>query len=613
MARVSRGADVSGAPPPPRRSDDQIQGAPMHHAGYNDASSGRRIGGNLEQQKLDLLGPAYVLEWTGESQQCARRHLKDAEELRAGIAGNGERNTPSQETANRLFVIQGLPLDYLQVLRDLLDIDPRFIEAHVGRRSYRPLKMRQGAGDMSIFACFDYPELLASGRSVPPNLAAAGKLRMSMDTPRDNGDAVGKPPIHTISSDGDVAMFCRASLWLSPKANVLLLDRPAWSQLSSDVRKAQYHTSKLDYTPPMRKTNVFSSETSLDKQHPNRANSIPSFETLLHENLTDLYSDPNGAAGDLRSLVEDITLHQWTEFFETLATHPPSASEAAETAALYWQVQQSLEKNLSGAEYHARSPHPPHPSYPSASAWSSLLSRLGRRAAFSQHLRPAIARIPLPASPLPVHASGVVSEPPRARRSADEQNQHSLDRVSYMGGLLLPLSIVSSVLSMSDPFGPGGSQFYVFWAAGIPLVCVAVLVIYADSIRKAEVWIEVASSASSSAGSAGSDGSEGLEKTPDVEQAVPVHVAATDVTPEDRTGLAAATLGPEAVPVQVLDEPSMMAEKLYFRGSANNRNRRWQKEQLGWTRACMTAFQLYKLKKGRPPNWGGNVRRGRTA
>lgn len=180
-----------------------------------------------------------------------------------------------------------------------------------------------------------------------------------------------------------------------------------------------------------------------------------------------------------------------------------------------------------------------------------------------------------------------------------------------MGGVLLPLSIVSSILSMSDPFNPGGSQFFVFWAVSIPLVFITILIIYADSIRKAEVWIEVASNA----GSADSEkkdeeegGKEGVampefgggvglrRRIARTEASLPVNVMA-QCESDDGYGY------------EGWDEPpGMMVERMF----KNAGKKKWRKEQLGWMGACKAVFRIYKLKKGRPPNWQTNVRRGNT-
>jgi hypothetical protein len=79
---------------------------------------------------------------------------------------------------------------------------------------------------------------------------------------------------------------------------------------------------------------------------------------------------------------------------------------------------------------------------------------------------------------------------PEGNRPVDE-NQRALDRLSYLGGILIPLPIISSILSMGDVYGPDGTRFFVFWAVSVPLAVLAVVLIYADTIRKAEVWVEI--------------------------------------------------------------------------------------------------------------------------
>lgn len=505
----------------------------------------------------------------------------------------------------RLFVIQGLPTDYLQVLKDVLNISAPFVDAHIGRRSYTPLPLvrrsrHSGFEAESTFACFDYPELLASANTdtQAPLAHAAGT----------GVDVVGEPPAHTISPDGEVAMFCRASVWRSGKADVLLLDRPAWTRPSSYFRKARYRTPNPNHNASVasnteKANGAGTSSDTLHSGYPSRSNEMPSFETLLFESLQEecVYTKET----DTLSLVEDIAIQQWTEFFDALSTDLPSGT--TETTALYWQVQKSLERNLNSSEFYDKLIRA---SRTSTSDWKSFLSRFSRWTSLQSQLSHIAATIQLPPSSLTTQPSTITSAallPQTACRSAnsEEQNKHSLDRVSYMGGVLLPLSIVSSILSMSDPFNPGGNMFYVFWAASVPLVFITILIIYADSIRKAEVWIEVASSSSSSGGAAESEKPE--VSTPELEAAVPysetVHVGAC---PTERVGIAA--LGEREGAPEEYDEPAMMVEKLF----KETGNRKWKKEQLGWLGACKAVFRIYKLKKGRPPNWAVNGRHGRT-
>ncbi|KAI1418278.1 hypothetical protein F5Y13DRAFT_184789 [Hypoxylon sp. FL1857] len=590
MAQTSnQEKDVSGAPP-----SNHVD-SPLRNVSEYDGTGTKIVEMSLEQQQLNLLGPAYLLELDHHQQHVSRRRLDNAEEMRASIPQQREKTWHE----HRLFVIRGLPADFLQVLKDVLSIDARFLDAHIARRSYNPIPLLRRSrlgerGTKSTFACFDYPELLAStkaDRQVPLTHAAGTSV-----------DIVGESPVHTISLNGELAVFCRASLWLGDRANVLLLDRPAWNRPSSDFRRARYRTPSPGHSAPIAPTSektsgVASSSDTLQSEYANSNNEIPSFETRLYEILKECVQD---GGIDAWSLVEDIAIQQWTEFFEALSTDLPSG--AAETASLYWQAQKSLERNLSNSEFYDKLIRI---SSTSTATWQSLLSRLSRWTSLQSQLNPIVANIQLPPSSLKTQPSTITSTglpPQTARRNSnsDEQNKHSLDRVSYMGGFLLPLSIVSSILSMSDPFNPGGNMFYVFWAVSIPLVFITILIIYADSIRKAEVWIEVAGSTT------GSEKPEEAEiSTPKLEAAVPYsETVRIGSGATDRVEMAA--LAEEEYPEEY-DEPTMMVEKLF----KDTGNRKWKKEQLGWLGACKAVFRIYKLKKGRPPNWAMNGRHGR--
>ncbi|KAI1136704.1 hypothetical protein F5Y05DRAFT_101697 [Hypoxylon sp. FL0543] len=590
MAQTSnREMGVSGAPPSSR-----VDGHPQSASG--SGSTGTRAAEvSLEQQQLDLLGPAYLIEWRLEQRLISRRRLDSAEEIRASIPQPGE----GIGRTRRLFVIQGLPADYLQVLKDGLDINAGFLDAHIGRRSYNPLYLVRRSRlkcTADAFACFDYPELLTSTKT-------DGQAPLA-HAPGTSADVVGDPPLHMISLNGELAMFCRASLWQGDKADVLFLDRPAWTRSTSDFRKARYRMPSPSHSTPVASSaeKADGAGASCDTLHGEYAsidNEMPSFETLLYENLLEelVYTGDI----DTMSLVADIATHQWTEFFEALSTELPSGT--AETMALYWQIQKSLERNLSDAEFQDKLNHS---SPSSTSTWQSLISRLSRRTSLQSQLNPIVTNIQLPPTSLQTEPSTLTSpapppQTPRRSSNSEDQNKHSLDRVSYMGGVLLPLSIVSSILSMSDPFNPGGSMFYVFWAASVPLVFITILIIYADSIRKAEVWIEVGSSSASSE-KPDEAGLSNAELGAAVPYSETVHIGPT---PTNRMGVAAFEEegGPEEY-----DEPAMVVEKLF----KETGNRKWKKEQLGWLGACKAMFRIYKLKKGKPPNWAMNGRHGRT-
>ncbi|KAI0131085.1 hypothetical protein F4814DRAFT_155424 [Daldinia grandis] len=548
-----------------------------------------------QQQQLDFLGPAYVLEWTESQRQCSRRHFKSAEELRTDIQQQGE-EPQRLDPRRRLLVLHGLPVDYVQVLRDLLDIDAGFIDAHISRLSYRPLirRRRDHGAAQTRFVRFEYPELFMA----PKGLTTDVKGVPSATSSRTRGeDDVKEPPLYIVSDEGEGVLFCRASLWQCAKADVLLLDRPTWTRRyrSSDAGHVITTTGLAD-------------------------GDMSNFESLLCYGLTEEWRNNSHEDVDIRALVEDIAVHQWAEFFDMVSSNTSPGMH--QMTALYWQAQESLERNLSSAEFYERllqaTSSPSLTPYSFKLDWESLLSRLNRHVSLLNHLAPipapspnlspiAPGNIPPPSSekrPLATRGIPPIDMIPRHHRTrsgndssgADEQNKHALDRVSYMGGILLPLSIVSSILSMSDPFGPTGSMFYVFWAAAVPLVFVAILVVYADSIRKAEVWIEVASN-----GSNAGVGDVGEEK--------PEADLEGQTLPYKGFGIAALGRGDEGeepMGTDSFDEPAMMVEKLFKDAGS----RKWQKEQLGWGGACKTALRIYKLKKGKPPSW---VRHGRTA
>ncbi|KAI0854007.1 hypothetical protein F5Y00DRAFT_64481 [Daldinia vernicosa] len=549
---------------------------------------------NLEQQQqqkqLDLLGPAYALEWTESQSRCSRRDFRSAEELRTDIQHHGKEPQKSKPR-HRLLVLHGFPVDYVQVLRDLLDIDTGFIDAHISRLSYRPLvRRRRDHGAIH----FEYPELFTTPREFATDIERVTAVNGFRTRGNDNA---GEPPLHTISDNGEEVLFCRASLWQCAKTNVLLLDSPAWTRGRRPLDPGQ----------------VIATTGLADGV-------MSSFESLLYHSLAEEWHDNSYEDVDIRALVQDIAVHKWTEFFDMVSSNTTLGMH--QMTALYWQVQESLERNLSSAELYERllqaTNSPCSTSYSSKSDWEFLLSRLNRHVSLLNHLAPISAPS---LNPSPVVPGSIPPPPPgkqplttrgippsemipgrhRTRSgnnsSADEQNKHALDRVSYMGGILLPLSIVSSILSMSDPFGPTGPMFYVFWAAAVPLVFVAILIIYADSIRKAEVWIEVASNGSSTGVGETSEEKPGS----DLEgQALPYN------------GFGIAALGrreeqeeEEAMGTDSFDEPAMMVEKLFKDAGS----RKWKREQLGWGGACKTALRIYKLKRGKPPGW---VRHGRT-
>jgi hypothetical protein len=141
---------------------------------------------------------AYLLKWTNA--EITQTRINSVAQLRTRIQDDGG-------TTRHLFVLHGLPVDYIIALKDMLGIDGSFIQANVGRRSYRPLRKKMQAAR----AQYDYPEMVQKS-SVSPVIDDRQQRAASPDLMDD-------PPSHRTSNTGDSVILCRASIWLSEKAH----------------------------------------------------------------------------------------------------------------------------------------------------------------------------------------------------------------------------------------------------------------------------------------------------------------------------------------------------------------------------------------------------------
>ena len=474
---------------------------------------------SVASQRVEA-SPAYLLEW--DASGCRRTFLATADELRAALdagrptIGKDDGTEPPQ----RLFVVHGLPADFVLAIRSSLDIDPAFIEAHAGRRRYRPLRWRQQAR----FFCYEYPELIRGYQGGGRRRGKDGRREASSERiisgdgggsdvgsgkvrARDAVDLLSDPVIKPIAEDDDVGMaavFCRASLWVTDQADVLFVERPFWQDPSSPLRKARRQSSVTKpYTVQKGNSTSGTSIETLDVKLAD-GDEIYSLEDTLQETLKDA-----AKVGDqLPDILSDLAYDCWLELLELLPPQPHRTH--SETLAFYWQILQCLEHNANVTAYLRRMVKASSPRF-SAADWADLLSRIHARI----NLLPLAPQKPIPLSTassktgatadggsskkISRHATYNSSLKASSQRSqagsgkvpVPEENQRALDRLSYLGGILLPLPIVASILSMGDTFGPTGPLFYLFWAVSVPLAGITVLIIYADTIRKAEVWVEV--------------------------------------------------------------------------------------------------------------------------
>ncbi|KAK4202607.1 hypothetical protein QBC40DRAFT_321495 [Triangularia verruculosa] len=412
-----------------------------------------------------------------------------------------------EEIADDIVVMHGLPPKYLDVFLLLGGTDPSFLESFASRREYRPFarsrSLNGGQDDTNPrrWCIFEYPELV---QGLKP-------LRLDKDAT----DTVHPPVVKVLpSSNGKTSViFCRVATCAAVHGDLILLDNPVWRR-SWHLRKAPWRTTVSSFH--------------------DADDIVPYCDTKEAGSLEDslvrtLQGKENNSA--LPQLLVDLVYERWLELFEYLES--PTQPFTEDTMGFYWQVLRSLEFNEEEG----------------SPCWRRFLDRVQRRISLlslpTTNLKRPVplksASVPvLPISPIspgspssarsPISPRSAASTPAarltpqptlqpnndireqtvtrfrtpstalrsaRLRRAlayhpSAEENRRALDRISYMGGVLIPLPIVSGILSMGEIFGPSGPRFWIFWAVSVPLAIISVLIIYADTIRKAEVWVEVA-------------------------------------------------------------------------------------------------------------------------
>lgn len=452
------------------------------------------------------------------------------------------------------------------------------------------------------------------------------------------------------------------------RLTVLFLDRAAWDNAKAGGAGRYRACDTAEKMPDGNGVSVVEVEIDAAGRQITLGDEIPSFETLLVDSLRDECASPGPE--DLVELIEEIAVRKWDEFFEALGLDLTAGEEERErgTAALFTQMLGCLERNLGVSRLQMQQKIrrrsgdtlPGVASGAMMTEWEALLSRLDRRAQLSRYLKP-VAAVPArrpSADTEPYAGLGIgislaagTRDDGRGHRtretgcpcscnagtaiattttkSAREESQRSLNRVAYLGGVLAPFSVVSGILAIEAPFGPGSPQFWIFWAVSVPLALVTLGAIYADSIRKVEVWVEVAAAAAAANNNNNDKNNlryaEPVElPTPDVELAVPVSrifepigfEAGLESEPVVLESLRARRDG-DGEEEGIQGEQGTFVEKLWQThaprdagsGPALGRTRRdggkmWRKEELGWMGAFATMLRVYKLKKGvRPDDW----------
>lgn len=338
----------------------------------------------------------------------------------------------------RLLVVRGDPVgDIGAVLRDVAGVDGAFLRAHEDRRVFRC----RGRGRAW---CWGVPERV----------------------PR-KGGVYGRA--------GQDTVIGRASLWLSSSLPILLISKPppvvsAPTPTPPTLRHQDAATGPFSLHP----SGLYG---ALGIHVPEEGDS-----SRLEDGLWDTLDSTTSVADTLGELVHE----RWVTFVDGLK---PRRSASRHEECLLWSAMKALEQNLDTARDRYR--HGSELESIRVEDWSDLIERVQRRIQLYASSQPTLSSSGNGARPM--LPDGTPLPPDK------DINERSLDRIAYLGGILLPVTVVSGVLSIEGDYGPEGGNFWVFWVASLAMSVLALMVIYVDQVRSLEVWIEVAAEAAGDA------------------------------------------------------------------------------------------------------------------
>lgn len=400
--------------------------------------------------------PGYVLEWsTGRHFSHAQQHrhiLSSVEELRSELLAGGP--APGQ---GRLLVLRAghrhdhLVPDVVDALVGVANVDGGFVTSHADDSPYRP-RAKEHARSRGGWWCWKYPEVaLTEGRSAPRQYRPG---------------------------DGQVLTIARASLWLSSEIPILLVGHVHAATPQPQSRKTRPRlehqdaaTTTANFLPPGPPYG------SVDSSSPKRWDTTTSFEEDVWSALMeDGEEDAVGIAG----LVADLVYSRWVGCLSAMRLDVLHAQQEQKSL---WRAMAGLEANLDETRNHAR--HGRQLDEASPPAWTQLIQRLELRI----HLRQPTVNAEI--QRMYTHQQQLRSHGDLSSPWSKSDNDRSLDRIAYLGGLLLPVTVVASILAIEGDYGPEGGNFWVFWLCSFIASVIAMLVIYVDQLRAAEVWLEI--------------------------------------------------------------------------------------------------------------------------
>ncbi|KAM3070479.1 hypothetical protein ACMFMG_010302 [Clarireedia jacksonii] len=388
---------------------------------------------NCEDLKKDF-SPAMATLVEHSNDSVFKRHFADIPEFKEHLCDSRSK----EDRGAKLYMVSslGAGIEYLQHFAAHARVEAEVIESHFLRRRCRSSTVRRAIGTLGdgresrVFA-LDYPDVVV----------------------RDGGDRDGK--IHGDESETGrfslridnhrVVVFCRVTLWASDDGSLLLL-----SDELLDGRRRHVENKSL----------------SRHEAHILRSFRIASDPTTcLREQVLDAATTCKELNfNTLRDILSEFCMEHWTDFLDDY----PDPSTTFWTSDEILKMKDMLRANhrtekfcfISQCQTHAT--HLPLTYQVRLEDWSYLLETFNQR---------------LPNTTPLSSAAALTAE-------TDIRTQRCINRITYLGAILLPFSIVAAILTLEGEFAPGKSMFWVYWAVGVPISGLVVLIIYADGIRR---------------------------------------------------------------------------------------------------------------------------------
>ena len=208
---------------------------------------------------------------------------------------------------------------------------------------------------------------------------------------------------------------------------------------------------------------AYSAEIEQSKASKHTDTRFKSFEDRLAEEMV--------AGQDVASILSDLVYERWVDYLLTDGVLRMGKRDVVETLKSLERNAETVRKQGAGDGGRRGTVTYTH--------WTDLTTRTT--------LRHSLILAPSSSSPFSASSTAYNNDEEESRKSP---NERSLERVTYLGGLLLPLTVVASILAIEGDYGPEGSNFWVFWVASGLASLIAVGVIYIDQMRRMDVWVE---------------------------------------------------------------------------------------------------------------------------